>query len=54
MLEAHKAKIKELSEFVSNQGIPSDRLRFYKAYAPHYRGLAQQFENFYNDILEDK
>ncbi len=52
MLEAHKAKMKELSESVAAQGIPADRLRFYKAYAPHYRGLAQQFEDFYMDILE--
>ncbi|MDO9045667.1 MAG: ferredoxin:CoB-CoM heterodisulfide reductase subunit HdrA [Methanobacteriaceae archaeon] len=50
MLEAHKAKIKELSEFVASKGIPADRLRFYKAYAPHYRGLAKQFEDFYKDL----
>lgn len=54
MLEAHKAKIKELSESVKNQGIPSDRLRFYKAYAPHYRGLAQQFTRFFEDISANK
>jgi heterodisulfide reductase subunit A len=50
MVEAHKAKMKELSEFVAAEGIPADRLRFYKAYAPHFRGLAKQFENFYEDI----
>jgi heterodisulfide reductase subunit A1 len=54
MLEAHKAKMKELSEFVHDQGIPDDRLRFYKAYAPHYRGLANQFENFFEDLQENK
>lgn len=54
MLEAHKAKMKELSEFVKEKGIPEDRLRFYKAYAPHYRGLAQQFENFFSDLVNNQ
>ncbi|MCK9150703.1 ferredoxin:CoB-CoM heterodisulfide reductase subunit HdrA [Methanobacterium alcaliphilum] len=54
MLEAHKAKMKELSDFVDNKGIAPDRLRFYKAYAPHYRGLAQQFENFFKDLVNQK
>lgn len=54
MKEAHKNKVKELSEYIKEININHDRLRFYKAYAPHYRGLAKQFEDFYNDILEEK
>lgn len=50
MLEAHKAKIQELTEKTAAEGIPNDRLRFYKAYAPHYRGLNKQFHRFYEDI----
>lgn len=54
MLEAHKAKIKELSDYVASKGIASNKLRFYKAYAPHFRGLAKQFENFNQDMLAEK
>jgi heterodisulfide reductase subunit A len=39
-------KVKELTKDLQKEGIGSERIMFYEAYLPHYKGLVNKFKDF--------